>query len=55
MQINTNEEEENKESDVVCVCHLCGDKITGPALKWNGGVEITGALMTHLNESCIYV
>jgi hypothetical protein len=47
-------DEENKESDVACVCRLCGDKITGPVLKWNG-IEVTGALATHLNNDCLYV
>jgi hypothetical protein len=47
-------DEKNTESDVACVCHLCGDKITGPALKWEG-VEITGAFMVHLNTVCSYV
>ena len=47
-------EEEKKDSDVTSVCHLCGEKVTGPALKWKS-VEITGALMVHLNNDCFYV
>jgi hypothetical protein len=53
-QQHSSHEEEKKESDVARVCHLCGEKITGPALKWNS-VEITGALMVHLNTACSYV
>jgi hypothetical protein len=46
--------EEKKDSDVTSVCHLCGEKVTGSALKWKS-VEITGALMVHLNTACSYV
>jgi hypothetical protein len=28
--------------------------VSGPALKWNG-IEVMGALMTHLNTACSYV
>lgn len=40
--------------NVMSVCHLCGIKITGPALKWKGGIEVSGALITHLDKECIY-
>ena len=29
------------------VCHLCGGKVTGAALSWDG-VKILGALAEHL-------
>lgn len=48
------DEEEKKESDVTSICHLCGNKITGLTLKWNG-FDVTGALMVHLNSNCSYV
>lgn len=54
MQINTNEEEENKDSYITTVCHFCGIMVSGSALKWNG-IEVIGALMTHLNNDCFYV
>ena len=53
MQLNIIEEEKT-ESYITCVCHLCGEKVTGPALKWKS-FEITGALMVHLNTACSYV
>jgi len=46
-------EEEKKDSDIATICHLCGEKVSGPALKWNG-VEVTGALMTHMSDVCSY-
>ena len=54
MQSNTNQEEEKKDSDITYVCRLCGEEVTGPAVKWKS-VEITGALMVHLNTACFYV
>ena len=43
-----------KDSDIISVCQLCGIKVNGPALKWNG-IEVTGALAAHLNNGCSYV
>jgi hypothetical protein len=49
-----NNEEEKKDSDIATVCHLCGIMVSGSALKWNG-IEVIGALVTHLNNGCSYV
>ena len=49
-----NVEEEKANSDVAAVCHLCGNMVNGPALKWNG-IEVDGAIMTHLNNACPYL
>lgn len=54
MQINTNEEEGKKNSDTASVCNFCGNIVSGQTLKWNG-IEVTGALATHLNNDCSYV
>ena len=40
--------EENKYEEITTVCHLCGVKITGAALTWNG-INVAGALALHLN------
>ena len=29
------------------VCHLCGGKVTGAALSWDG-IKVAGALVEHL-------
>ena len=52
--INGDIEEERKSSDIATVCHLCGTKVVGPALKWDG-IEVIGALMIHLSNDCSYV
>lgn len=52
--INKDIEEERKSSDIATICHLCGTKVIGSALKWDG-IEVTGALMVHFSNDCSYV
>ena len=51
---NGNTEEEREGSDIATICHLCGTKVVGPALKWDG-IEVMGALMVHFSNDCSYV
>ena len=44
----------NASADITSICHLCGIKVNGPALRWNG-IEITGELAAHLNNDCSYM
>ena len=53
-ETNDNIGEEKKCSDNTTICHLCGTKIVGPALKWDG-IEVTGALMIHFSSDCSFV
>ena len=32
---------------ITTVCHLCGSKITGEALSWDG-IQVVGAIAVHL-------
>lgn len=51
---NGGTEGQTKSSDTATICHLCGTKVVGSALKWDG-IAVTGALMVHLSYDCSYV
>ena len=48
------EEQKREELDSSTICYLCGVRVTGTILKWSG-IEVEGALMTHLNNTCSYL
>lgn len=57
MQININEEEEKRDSDVTVICPYCKVSLSGPpnVIKAsNDTTEMSGALYNHWKTSCTY-
>lgn len=51
MQINTNEEEEKKDSDATVACKFCNASVVGAPLRWEAESVIpVGALIDHIKQ-----